>query len=79
MRRFGALLAAGLLAGTLAACGGTETQEMESAQAFAMDTVMVLTAGGGETGTALRERPRRSSTAWTGSSPAPGRTAPSPG
>ena len=34
MRRFGALLAAGLLAGTLAACGGTETQEMESAQAL---------------------------------------------
>ena len=54
MRRFGALLAAGLLAGTLAACGGPATQEMESAQAFAMDTVMVLTAGGGETGTALQ-------------------------
>ena len=54
MRRFGALLAAGLLAGALAACGGPAPQEMESAQAFAMDTVMVLTAGGGEAGTALQ-------------------------
>ena len=53
MRRFSALLAAALLAGTLPACGGPQAQEMESAQVFAMDTAMVLRAAGGETEAAL--------------------------
>ena len=52
MRRFGALLAALLLAGGLTACGGEA--EMQSAQVFAMDTVMILTASGGETEAALK-------------------------
>ena len=51
MRRIGALAFAALLAGVLTACGGTV---METTQAFAMDTVMILSAGGGETETALR-------------------------
>ena len=53
MRRFGALLAALLLTGSLAACGG-QAQEMQSVQAFAMDTVMGLRACGGETEDALQ-------------------------
>ena len=52
MRRFGALLAALLLAGCLTACGG---EEMQTAQVFAMDTVMVLKAGGGDAASALRD------------------------
>ena len=54
MRRFGALLAALLLAGTLAACGGQEAREMQTTQIFAMDTVMALRAAGGETEAALQ-------------------------
>ena len=54
MRRFGALLAALLLAGTLAACGGQEAREMQTTQIFAMDTVMALRATGGETEAALQ-------------------------
>ena len=50
MRRFGALALAALLAGGLTACG---REEMHSAQAFAMDTVMLLTAGGGDAEAAL--------------------------
>ena len=53
MRRFGALLAALLLAGSLTACGGAAAQEMQTAQVFAMDTVMGLQATGGETAEAL--------------------------
>ena len=53
MRRFSALLAALLLAGSLTACGGAAAQEMQTAQVFAMDTVMGLQATGGETAEAL--------------------------
>ena len=53
MRRFGALLAALLLAGSLTACGSAAAQEMQTAQVFAMDTVMGLQATGGETAEAL--------------------------
>ena len=50
MRRFGALALAMLLAGSLTACGGGE---MHTAQTFAMDTVMLLSAGGGDAEAAL--------------------------
>mgnify|MGYP001084059050 CR=1 FL=1 len=53
MRRFGALLAALLLAGSLTACGGAAAQEMQTAQVFAMDTVMGPQATGGEPAEAL--------------------------
>ena len=51
MRRFGALLAALALSAGLAACGGEQT---ETAQVFAMDTVMVLSAAGGGAEAALQ-------------------------
>ena len=54
MRRMGTALAAALLAGSLTACGAPAGGAMETAQVFAMDTVMVLNVCGGEAETALR-------------------------
>ena len=51
MRRFPLLAAAVLAACSLTAC--SSQQEMESIQAFAMDTVMVVSATGGDTEAAL--------------------------
>ena len=53
MRRFPLLAAAVLAACSLTAC--SSQQEMESIQAFAMDTVMVVSATGGDTEAALQE------------------------
>ena len=48
-KRWTALLLALTMTLALTACGGAAAQEMQTAQVFAMDTVMGLQATGGET------------------------------